>query len=1263
MFNYRILSTNERVNSEWNYIEISRKLEITYDGETQTRSLMTLIINIEDTLFAAIADIGFRINDSDMVKIMIKNDYLTHDIWISFRKGSELTRNVITNAIFKVCQSKIDFLIEGLLTVEIVVIKMPSGGGHKRKYGETDLATYEKRSSKTIMIARDGLCCARSLVVGKAIASKLGGIEWRRLKDDVCDIQLLEAKKLCEQACVTPYQNCGVEELDKFQDILDEYRIIVTDAKTSRIIYKGPDKLNSIYLLYTDNHYFPTRSLKAFLGFEYFCEKCLKGYRERSNHKCINTCKSCFCTPACISQEIIDCNSCGRAFSGEVCMNNHIKNKICDSLKRCEICKHTYKSRRRHLCGKFFCNVCRELVETKNHFCYVSKPNLDKIHKEDNGYKLIIYYDIESSVSESGIHLPNLVCASYCCSLCTNSEENICKVCEKIDKVFEGRNCIEDFCKWIFNEVRKKININVKKIDSTNPKIFVVAHNGKAYDFHFILQYLNDNHIAGTPCVIKSGSKILTMSFLNVKFLDSVSFLPMPLKALPKAFGIVEQKGWFPHRFNVQNNWDYVGSYPAIEYYDADCMSKKDRNEFLLWYENVKTSEFNFRYELIRYCAQDVLILKKSFEKFRQSFREQTNLDPISRCITIAQACMEVFKTFYLKNKTIAVIPSLGYEPRRKSSVIANFWIDWISNNKKITIVREKKLGKYYVDGFHAESQTVYEFLGCFFHGCLKCFPNDRDSINTKWLDKSMDFLHCNTINKLEDLRKSGYKLEIIWECEFKAREMKDKEMMKLYDRYLQDKMKKKPPLDPRDAFFGGRTNAIKLFHEVVSDEKIRYYDFTSLYPYVVKYCSFPIGHPDIIRFDIDNEVTDISKYQGFVLCEVIAPRNLYIPVLPVKIDNKLMFPLCVKCAKMKSQVDCNHSDTERAFIGTWTTPELNKALEKSYKILKVFEVWNFPTFCTYDKKTKKDGLFSEFMDKWLKLKVEASGYPSNVITETEKDSYILSYEAKEGIKLDRDNIKKNPSLRTQAKLMANSFWGKFAQRPNLTQVKYLDQPNEFFKLLTDQTKIVLDAFLVNNSTMMVQFEDADGFVRDPKHSNVVIAAFTTAYARLKLYEVLERLDKNLLYFDTDSVIFVEKENANYKLTLGDYLGELTDELSEYGKEAYITKFVSGGPKNYAYEVRVLENDSLQYCCKIKGITLNYKTREKLNFDTIEKLIKDSVKNGPVDKIFVDQLVFKSTKDNIVMSNEYEKAYRLVYDKRRINEVDYSTLPFGYSST
>lgn len=77
--------------------------------------------------------------------------------------------------------------------------------------------------------------------------------------------------------------------------------------------------------------------------------------------------------------------------------------------------------------------------------------------------------------------------------------------------------------------------------------------------------------------------------------------------------------------------------------------------------------------------------------------------------------------------------------------------------------------------------------------------------------------------------------------------------------------------LNPRDAFCGGKTSAIKLYHHIDADkgEELRYYDFTSLYPLVNKTGRYPVGHPEFIS---QPGHTDISDYYGLAKCTVLPP-------------------------------------------------------------------------------------------------------------------------------------------------------------------------------------------------------------------------------------------------------------------------------------------------------------------------------------------------------------------------------------------------------
>ena len=80
------------------------------------------------------------------------------------------------------------------------------------------------------------------------------------------------------------------------------------------------------------------------------------------------------------------------------------------------------------------------------------------------------------------------------------------------------------------------------------------------------------------------------------------------------------------------------------------------------------------------------------------------------------------------------------------------------------------------------------------------------------------------------------------------------------------------------------------------------------------------------------------------------------------------MFPLCKTCADTLNQHPCTHSDEGRVILGTWCHVELMKAIEKGYEVLKIHEVWHWEQIT--------DELFKDYVDTFLKIKQEASGYP-----------------------------------------------------------------------------------------------------------------------------------------------------------------------------------------------------------------------------------------------------------------------------------------------
>nr|DAC81407.1 TPA_asm: PolB-C [Rhodactis coral adintovirus] len=712
----------------------------------------------------------------------------------------------------------------------------------------------------------------------------------------------------------------------------------------------------------------------------------------------------------------------------------------------------------------------------------------------------------------------------------------------------------------------------------------------------------------------------------------------MLLKALPKTFGLTElKKGYLPHFFNRLKNQDYIGPIPPIEDYDPDSMSKKERNEFLTWHQELQNRNyvFDFHKELIEYCRSDVDILRRCCLKFKELMQETCDLDPFLHCVTIASACNRVFRQQFLQEQTIGLIPPHGYQPARKYSVLALQWLSWVHHQTGNRILHalnggEQRINGNYVDGYDPERRVIYEFMGCLWHGCEKCYlPETINPVN----DTSMADLREETTRKTERFKQLGYTVEVMWECEFRQQLQSNAELAEFVKQLTFD-----APLEPRDAFFGGRTNAVCLYKDVSQEEKIHYVDFTSLYPWTNKYGTYPIGHPEILTSEaLGNRTAD--EFYGLIKCDILPPSFLFHPVLPYRAQGKLMFPLCRTCAENLQQTPCEHTDEERMLSGTWCSIEIEKARELGYRVIRMIEVWHFPE--------ESSDLFTQYIDTFLKIKQEASGWPSWCGTQEQKEQYIQEYQDKEGISLDPEKVKKNPGLRSLAKLMLNSFWGKFGQQENMPQVELVKDPERYFRLLTCQSTQVKHIQFVNDECIEMHYTHGDGFVAPSDKTNVVIAAFTTTQARLKLYSVLERLQRRVLYFDTDSVIFTSKP-GEWVPPLGDYLGELTNELDD---DDYITTFVSGGPKNYAYQTK-----NGKTTCKVRGFTLNYRGSQKLNFSAMCA----QVCNPSEEPIFLENPHFikRNSKDKTLETVSLTKKYKLVYDKRVVQ--GFNTYPYGY---
>ena len=557
-----------------------------------------------------------------------------------------------------------------------------------------------------------------------------------------------------------------------------------------------------------------------------------------------------------------------------------------------------------------------------------------------------------------------------------------------------------------------------------------------------------------------------------------------------------------------------------------------------------------------------------------------------------------------------------------------------------------------FVDGYDPVTNTVYEFHGCLWHGCRTCFPTRRDIKSNFNADRTLNEVHLATLIKSNALRREGYTLEELWECEWKQAVADPTSPAHQFVSTLTWA----DPLVPRDAFFGGRTGAVSLYAtaDASRGETIQYLDVTSLYSWVNKIKRYPVGHPEIITHPPH---LDIERYFGIAVVDILPPPHLFHPVLPVRKGGKLTFPLCGACVDEQQALPllertsvCAHSDAQRTLRGTWCTPEIEMALEKGYRLIAIHEVWNFPP------NQQRTGLFADYVNTWLKIKQESAGWPAWCTTEEQRDSYLAQYHEQETITLDRDLVASNPGRKATAKLMLNSFWGKFGERENKPTTQVVTSPAALYRLLRNPLLEVSNLRLCTDDILEAVYTSRAEDVRPSVKTNIFVAAFTTCWARLKLFSYLDTLGERVPYYDTDSVIF-KQAPGQPSIPTGDFLGDMTNELS-HGD--HIVEFVSGGAKNYGYKTH-----RGQTCCKVRGFTLNLRGQEVLNYQSLRNHILQELENPQEESrtlpVVKPHHFKRDTRTKSIGLVRQVKNYSLVFDKRVIDPETYSNYPYGYT--
>ena len=198
-------------------------------------------------------DVTEDMDDRDQVRFVLRSDQLDTPISIPFMPVLQLTPERVFSQIERVVQSNRDFRLHDTVTVDIIHVEAPQGGGRSKRTTPNIREYLHKKGSVITIQNNDNLCLARALVV--AVAKAENAPNYKNLTRTDRRTQEKKAKELHAAANV-PLGPCGIPEVEMFQKYLTKYEInIVSGNHDNSIIYPPKPSTNNnvtpIFFIFT----------------------------------------------------------------------------------------------------------------------------------------------------------------------------------------------------------------------------------------------------------------------------------------------------------------------------------------------------------------------------------------------------------------------------------------------------------------------------------------------------------------------------------------------------------------------------------------------------------------------------------------------------------------------------------------------------------------------------------------------------------------------------------------------------------------------------------------------------------------------------------------------------------------------------------------------------------------------------------------------------------------------------------------------------
>src|SRR3977135_1894263 len=119
------------------------------------------------------------------------------------------------------------------------------------------------------------------------------------------------------------------------------------------------------------------------------------------------------------------------------------------------------------------------------------------------------------------------------------------------------------------------------------------------------------------------------------------------------------------------------------------------------------------------------------------------------------------------------------------------------------------------------------------------------------------------------------------------------------------------------------------------------------------------------------------------------------------------------------------------------------------------------------------------------------------------------------------------------AKICLNNLWGHFGMRDNFKVTEYIRSDKELINIVFNDKLRDISVIQLNDDFRLATYYEKTEFQKVNKSTNIFIAVFTTAHARLRLYELAEILGERVCYTDTDRIVYIDDGSEECKIIEG----------------------------------------------------------------------------------------------------------------------------------